>query len=689
MTARPTLTSNDIAPHVAMRLRALVAAVGSVLAVLGSPAHALGMGEARTQARIGHPLRIEIPLQAGRDEVLEASCFQVVPRNLEGDDIPWLQTGRIRLEGSGATTRLIINAPATSSPIVRLAVRAGCGISLQREYALLLDPPDAIDTVVQDTPADTPRAAVAAAPTAPAPERAAAQASRTTRSSTGAAPAARNTRPARRANDAAARDGSKTATAPAAATSQLPNASAPATKNAGSADKLIIGTTTPAPVAASLAPQKGTPARNTQGRSEAELIAELDDRIAQQMALTDRLHKLETVQTQMAADNARLQAQVLTLQRQAASSALQSAPADENSVSIFRQRWPYGTLAALCVVAALWIKRRQARRHAEAPDEEPHTIRLPDRKDGKDDDERTPDDVFGPLTEEDLWPERASMMPLPIVHTGVDLHSVPPPQPIPSIPSVEPSEALQVIDDIEEHDSAVELAEIMMSFGRIQGAAQTLADFIRANPKQAVKPWIKLLEVYKTAGMRMEFDALTAQLNKTFNIKPVTWDDFDAALRAPDSLELLPHIRQRLIETWGTRDCQVYLHSLLRDNREGTRQGFALAIVDEILGLLAILESRIGHYRHDVVEGSGEAGAPDLPEATPAHASLATVTPLTEATRSPNLAPPNPNPFAGNLIDFELDMQDFTKTVHINLDDLDADAYTRPLDIDTPHKRQA
>ncbi|MFT4174906.1 MAG: hypothetical protein QM639_20215, partial [Rhodocyclaceae bacterium] len=485
----------------------------------------------------------------------------------------------------------------------------------------------------------------------------------------------------------AAPDAAKTATA-AAPPARSDGGTRPA-KNTGSKDQLIVGTATPAQIAASLDPKKGPAANGSQGRTEADLIAELDSRIAQQVEMTDRLHKLEAVQTQMAADNARLHAQVLTLQRQAATTAMAAAQAEDSATPLFRQRWPYATLAALCVVAALWIKRRQARRHAEAPDEEPQTIRLPDRKNGSDDEEPTTrDDFFGPLTEEDLWPERASMMPLPIVHTGVDLHSLPAPQPIPSIPSVEPSEALQVLEEIEEHDSAVELAEIMMSFGRIQGAAQTLADFIRANPKQAVKPWIKLLEVYKTAGMRMEFDALTAQLNKTFNIKPVTWDDFEAALRAPDSLELLPHIRQRLVETWGTRDCQVYLHSLLRDNRDGTRQGFALAIVDEILSLLAILETRIGHYRHEVVEGTGEPGAPDLPDTAPSHTLSAKVTPLSEATRSPAMAP---NPFAGNLIDFELDMQDFTKTVHINLDDLDADAYTRPLDIniDEPHKKQA
>ena len=149
----------------------------------------------------------------------------------------------------------------------------------------------------------------------------------------------------------------------------------------------------------------------------------------------------------------------------------------------------------------------------------------------------------------------------------------------------------------EEHESAVELADIMMSFGRIQGAAQTLADFIRHNPKQGVAPWIKLLDVYKAGDMRGEFDALTRQLNATFNVKVVAWDEFDMARLAEDTLESMPHIVERLKGIWATRDAQVYLHTLLRDNRDGTRQGFPIAVIDEILCLLSVLNELVGHFK--------------------------------------------------------------------------------------------
>jgi hypothetical protein len=43
---------------------------------------------------------------------------------------------------------------------------------------------------------------------------------------------------------------------------------------------------------------------------------------------------------------------------------------------------------------------------------------------------------------------------------------------------------------------------------------------------------------------------------------------------AADTVEQMPHITQRLQELWGTQEAQAYIHQILRDNRNGTRQGF-------------------------------------------------------------------------------------------------------------------
>ena len=149
----------------------------------------------------------------------------------------------------------------------------------------------------------------------------------------------------------------------------------------------------------------------------------------------------------------------------------------------------------------------------------------------------------------------------------------------------------------------------MMSFGRVQGAAETLAEFVRSNPREAVAPWLKLLEVYRAAGLRAEFETIAGELNKTFNVITVGWSNYESLRDARASLEDLPHISETIQKSWGTSVCQRYLQHLLHDNRDGTRQGFPISTVDEILTLSAILEDQLGPYR-SAVERSMMAAEP-------------------------------------------------------------------------------
>lgn len=146
----------------------------------------------------------------------------------------------------------------------------------------------------------------------------------------------------------------------------------------------------------------------------------------------------------------------------------------------------------------------------------------------------------------------------------------------------------------------MELAEIMLSFGRLEGAVQTLQEYIEANPKEALQPWMKLLEIYRTGGMHAEFDDLAGKLNRNFNVEVQRWNN-EAPLPAPADenqlakalcLEELPHIIEQLVAKWGRPECLDYLHRLLRDNRGGQRSGFALPVVQEILLLIEIMVAR-------------------------------------------------------------------------------------------------
>ncbi|MDR3087476.1 MAG: hypothetical protein LBU45_05945, partial [Azoarcus sp.] len=138
-------------------------------------------------------------------------------------------------------------------------------------------------------------------------------------------------------------------------------------------------------------------------------------------------------------------------------------------------------------------------------------------------------------------------------------------------------------ENIHVHDSAIELAEIMLSFGRINSAAEALSSFVENNPKEAFAPWLKLLEVYQASGQHTEFDKVARKLNKTFNVWTVNWDNFNDTRSPEHGLEKMPHILERLQQLWGTRECQAYLQNQMRDTRDESRHGFPLAVIEDIL----------------------------------------------------------------------------------------------------------
>ena len=150
---------------------------------------------------------------------------------------------------------------------------------------------------------------------------------------------------------------------------------------------------------------------------------------------------------------------------------------------------------------------------------------------------------------------------------------------------------------------ALELAEIMLSFGRVSGAAKTLEEYLAALPQESVRPWIRLLQIYQRNGMRDEFEALTLKLNRNFNVEIMRWDGgdsrkelqllpLDTQQAKAMTLEDIPRIRDQIIALWGRPECPGYLEKLLRDNRDGQRSGFTLPVVEEILFLIDIVATR-------------------------------------------------------------------------------------------------
>ena len=78
--------------------------------------------------------------------------------------------------------------------------------------------------------------------------------------------------------------------------------------------------------------------------------------------------------------------------------------------------------------------------------------------------------------------------------------------------------------EVVEPKSLLERAEFMLSFGRVDDATIALEEYIASNPKSAIEPWKKLLEIYRDTGRRHAFDALARRMHKSFNVAAPPWE---------------------------------------------------------------------------------------------------------------------------------------------------------------------
>lgn len=163
--------------------------------------------------------------------------------------------------------------------------------------------------------------------------------------------------------------------------------------------------------------------------------------------------------------------------------------------------------------------------------------------------------------------------------------------------STPPADAQAAEVDLNESDAALELAEIMLSFGRIRGAAETLAQYIDENASDNVQPWIMLLDLYRRGDMRNEFEALLPKARAKFNLHLPAWDDSTTPISGLKSLEDYAHLIAHIAGDWGKQACMDYLHEIIVDNRAGQRNGFPIEVVEEVVLLMRVLESAYGLKR--------------------------------------------------------------------------------------------
>jgi hypothetical protein len=159
--------------------RALLLATLLSAAAGTSAIHAIGLDEVSQQSALGEPLRLVIPVLSAGDEVVgdefAGECFKVVP--VAANDLPQPSLARVALEHrAGRAFVVLTTAYPITEPIMRVAVQAGCRVSVSREYTLFFDPlsiaPPVVEPVMAASApsnAESPAGAGAVAIDAPSP----------------------------------------------------------------------------------------------------------------------------------------------------------------------------------------------------------------------------------------------------------------------------------------------------------------------------------------------------------------------------------------------------------------------------------------------------------------------------------------------------------------------------------------
>lgn len=347
-------------------------------------------------------------------------------------------------------------------------------------------------------------------------------------------------------------------------------------------------------------------------RLEFRMLQALHEQALAQLETAERLRQMEgtlgELQQRTGEFNRRLEQRVETVAVSAVATPQLAPVADakpvakEKAASRFAEWTFYTALAAVALlIGALfaWRNRRQpARRVAEknraiTPDPYIDPRRNSELEDF--------DGVDLPFRSPVTKPVDRSLAAVPVLTKTV-----------PAAPAPVPSASTATVDEHFEVNPVLELADIMLSFGRVKGAAQALQEFVDQNPEEALQPWIRLMDVYRLAGMRSEFERVAAELNQHFNVEIQRWDSSCAADNHPEtvhapaeplpiewettarqnrSIEDLEHIAERVVSLWPSAECLDYLNQLLRNNRGGQRSGFSLPIVDEMMFLVELLET--------------------------------------------------------------------------------------------------
>lgn len=583
----------------------LVAGMAMALVAPGA-ALAVGLGPVVQQSSLGQSLRVVVPVLLGPGEELAGECFRLVAAERDLDGIPQALFGRVALERTGESARLVVtHARPVQDPVLRLTIEVGCDAGVRREFTLLMDPP-VIDVPVASVESEPAPVTTASVPAARERRRSAEGAPATTVPS------------ARQGRAAGAPKARKPAPAKGSSASKAP-ARRPPSASETEGPRLKVSRATPGATPAAAATETPTEQQvqaqqDLANALEAETVV-LRQRVAELSALVDRMQ--EQVRAQEAAQRAADEA------AKAAEEAARASPWTK-ALRWWEANWtPIVLIVGLPLLLAgglLWKRRRDAL-HAGA-----WQI------------------GGGPSHRFEETAVLADLPPTPRASTTGQART-----PGATRQMGAGANALAV----SELSQITEEARVYVALGHADRAMNVLREHVRQVPRSVPAAWLMLLDLYHTHGRRQEFRQLAEEFHLRCNVQAPTWESYPVRAHDAAGLDEYPHVAKRIVGLWRLPECRDYLDRLLHDNREGRRNGFSLAAYGDILTLLQILDAPAVDIDSDLAEEGKLRAAWN---AAAKEAKLAAPPGATEPTGAPAAAATSVRPTQESIV-FELDAE--------------------------------
>lgn len=494
--------------------------------------HALGLGNVTVSSHLGQPLNARIAL-LGKPSELDPNCLKVVPVN--GTSFPLPQGINVRIDNTGPEPGLIIQSrQAVNDPALMFAVSVVCPERIQRDYALLLDPPvfseDVPDIATNSGSSSGKSTAVASVNQASSKSRA-------------GRPSATNAGPASSRKQAATKHAPKRVV-------RWPENDGPRLILTGSR-RLF------SPATAQLALNLDVGLLDTSRRAEAPMNA--DELTDENTALTRKLAYLEETLANLKKRNAELQ-QARAKALQAGTPAKAKPPkASGNST------WPY-FLAGLVLLtgAAAYVMYRR-RQQSLAKYEESEIWHIPAESPGL---------VMPTAEAEERQVSAETPQPKAAMVKVPDQHEY-------SLISKDKEEGTEV------KDSVADEVEVFVAHGHADLAIHMLEDHIEKSPDESPVPWLLLLDLLKREGAEGKYEDYRLKCKAHFNVSMPSYAETEVQPTG-HGLESFPHILSELVRLWPTEQVMPYLDDLIYDRRGGSRMGFDPATYRDIVLLHSI-----------------------------------------------------------------------------------------------------